>query len=140
MRFCTRCGKEIADQAAVCIHCGRSQNPNDAQNGNNFSTVKYCAHCGKEIASEAVVCIHCGYAVAQPAVHAVPAEDKVSIGYCILAFLFPIFGFIFWGVKHRETPKRARACGITAIVSYILNLIIALIAQVLLESLYHGIF
>ena len=39
MKFCTKCGKELVDEAVVCIHCGcavagstAATNPNDAPN------------------------------------------------------------------------------------------------------------
>jgi hypothetical protein len=79
----------------------------------------YCRTCGNEVNENAEICVHCGCRVA-PAM----SEDKVSIGFCILAFLIPLFGFIYWGVKAKETPKRARAVGITAIVSFVLNIIL----------------
>ena len=59
----------------------------------------FCSKCGTEISDEAVVCVHCGCAVtpAQSTVATpVSEEDKVSIGFCILSFLVPLFGIISW--------------------------------------------
>ncbi len=40
MAFCTRCGKEIHDQAVVCVHCGNAVNNNTtkpaAQDSSSF--------------------------------------------------------------------------------------------------------
>ena len=35
MRFCTHCGKEIADEAVICMNCGCT-----TQNGNMYSPVQ----------------------------------------------------------------------------------------------------
>lgn len=48
--FCKNCGKEINENAAVCIHCGVS-----AGSGN-----KYCSNCGAQPDPLAIVCIKCG--------------------------------------------------------------------------------
>ena len=80
--------------------------------------MKYCSKCGKEILDEAIVCPHCGCAVVKPVTSTQLVNDEVSIGLCVLAALIPLFGIIYWPVKHKETPKKAQACGITAIVSW----------------------
>lgn len=90
--------------------------------------MKYCSRCGKELVDDAIICTNCGSAC-DPAMNAafgnnVPKDtDEISVGLCVLAFFFPIFGIIYWPVRHRYTPKRARAIGITAIVSYAINFI-----------------
>ena len=53
--------------------------------------------------------------------------DTVSIGLCILSALFPIVGVVYWALKYKETPKRARACGITAIVSWVVGFVVGFI-------------
>lgn len=89
--------------------------------------MKFCSKCGHEIVDEAVVCPNCGCAVAatnQPMVGQAP--DEVSVGLCVLAFFVPPFGIIYWPVKHKETPKKARACGITGIVSWGIGMIFSI--------------
>lgn len=54
--FCRNCGKEIADNAAVCINCGVS-----AGQGVNF-----CPNCGAPTTPGASVCTQCGVALSQP--------------------------------------------------------------------------
>ena len=83
--------------------------------------MKYCSTCGKQILDEAIVCPGCGCGVVAPQKH---LEDKISVGLCILAALIPLFGFIYWPVKHNQTPKRAQACGITAIIAFIIYFIL----------------
>lgn len=85
--------------------------------------MKFCSKCGKEILDEAIVCPNCGCAVVNPTVPQQISNDRVSIGLCILAALIPLFGIIYWPAKHKETPKKAQACGITAIVSWVVYML-----------------
>lgn len=85
--------------------------------------MKFCSKCGKEIMDDAVICMNCGCAVENQPL-AQNAVDEVSVGLCVLSFLIPLFGIIYWPVKHKETPKKAQACGVTAIVSWIIWFVI----------------
>ena len=94
--------------------------------------MKYCSKCGTELVDEAIVCPNCGctvegYAPAQPAV-----EDKVSVGLCVLSAFIPLFGIIYWPLKHKETPKKAKACGITAIISWVVSFILSTVSSILM--------
>ena len=80
--------------------------------------MKFCTKCGKEILDEAVICPHCGCVVDRSTFQEI-TNDEVSIGLCVVAALIPIFGVIYWPVNSKKAPKRARACGITAIVSWV---------------------
>lgn len=87
--------------------------------------MKYCSKCGKEILEEAVICPNCGCAVKNNAdIQEIQVEDKASVGLCILAACIPLFGFIYWPVNHKKTPKKAQACGITAIISWAIAFVI----------------
>ncbi len=59
MKYCANCGKEIDDNADVCIGCGCSTKNIITTNRETI----YCIHCGKEIVANAAVCINCGCAV-----------------------------------------------------------------------------
>lgn len=45
MKYCTNCGKEVHDNAVVCVHCGCRLNPNQAMSAirlnTNRSLIKY---------------------------------------------------------------------------------------------------
>lgn len=62
--FCKNCGKQIDDNAAVCVSCGVA-----VGNGTNF-----CPNCGAQTAPGAAVCTQCGVALAQP----IPAGEQKS--------------------------------------------------------------
>jgi len=72
--FCRNCGKEIADNAAVCVQCGVA-----AGQGTQF-----CASCGATTDSSAAVCTNCGVAI-KPAVNSSEQKSKLTAG------LFGIF-------------------------------------------------
>lgn len=84
--------------------------------------MKYCSKCGKQLLDEAVVCVGCGCLVGEIPKSRNSSDDEISIGLCILSFFFPIFGIIYWPVKHSQTPKKAMACGIVAIVSIVMGI------------------
>jgi uncharacterized RDD family membrane protein YckC len=48
--FCRNCGKEISNEAVICIHCG-----NSPKNGKNF-----CHNCGSVIEPKTEICMNCG--------------------------------------------------------------------------------
>ena len=101
--------------------------------------MKYCSKCGKELIDEAIVCPGCGCAVVKPeATPEVNLEgDKVNVGLCVVSALIPLVGLIYWIVKHKEAPKAAKACGITALISWGISIILggALFSNIL-SSLY----
>lgn len=74
---CRTCGKEVAENAVVCMSCGC-----DPQAGD-----KFCPNCGTEVNTAQVICIKCGVALKQLAVagDGVCAKDKTVAG------LFAIF-------------------------------------------------
>lgn len=82
--------------------------------------MKFCTKCGKEIMDEAVVCPNCGCAVDTKKLETLyeSEEDKISVGFCVLSVLIPLFGIIYWPVNHKKTPKRAMVCGISALISW----------------------
>ena len=86
--------------------------------------MKFCSKCGKEIVDEAVVCPNCGCAVAGASMSIDKNAGEVSVGLCVLAALIPLFGLIYWPVKHKENPKGAQAVGITAIVAWAISFVI----------------
>lgn len=105
--------------------------------------MKFCTKCGKELMDEAVVCTGCGCAVANApqSIQTTTTEaDEVSIGLCVLAAFIPLFGVIYWPLKHKETPKKAKACGITALVSWGVGILFSIIFSSVFASLMYNLF
>lgn len=84
--------------------------------------MKYCSHCGAEVNDEAVVCIKCGCSVSttyNQVVGIVSPNDASSKGFAVLGFFFPLVGFILWLVWNNISPKKARSCGIGALIGVV---------------------
>ena len=79
--FCTTCGKQVPDQAAVCPACGAPQ-----QKGNK----KFCPNCGAEANPAAVVCVKCGVALAGTVTVAGDSKDWLTA--LLLAIFVGTFG------------------------------------------------
>ena len=86
--------------------------------------MKFCQHCGKQLLDEAIVCTGCGCSVqAKNNTQVAEVDMSVSAGLVILAVLIPLFGIIYWPVKAKIRPKCAQACGIAAIISWVVSFI-----------------
>lgn len=73
--------------------------------------MKFCQYCGQQLVDQAVVCIHCGCSTGP-----LPKKDKISIFLCILLGHCWVAALIYWAVKQKETPRRAKAVAISAIL------------------------
>ena len=86
--------------------------------------MKFCQHCGKEIMDEAVICPGCGCSVQTNNTQVAEVDNSVSAGMVILSVLIPLVGIIYWPVKAKTRPKCAQACGIAAIISWVISFLI----------------
>ena len=105
--------------------------------------MKYCTNCGKELSDEMIFCPDCGHATdlaSNNAPSKPPMEDKVHIGLCVLAFFIPLFGLIYWLIARNETPKKANAVGLTALISWIINIVMSIIFSVLYAGILAAVF
>ena len=82
--------------------------------------MRFCSKCGNELADEAVICPNCGCDVEATVVK---TDDKASVGLCILSFIFPLVGIIYWAVKRKEAAKKAKACLISAIAGWVFGFV-----------------
>ena len=82
--------------------------------------MKYCQSCGAEVNENAAVCVKCGCSIQQEK----KVDGSASVGLVILAVLIPLFGIIYWPVKAKDRPNCARACGIAAIISWVLGILL----------------
>ncbi len=48
--FCRTCGKEVPENAEICLNCGAKP----------LAGNKYCQNCGAETNPKAVICVKCG--------------------------------------------------------------------------------
>ena len=61
-------------------------------------------------------------------------EDKANVWLVILSWFIPIAGLIIFFVKKEDSPKTAKASGLCALISFIINLLVIVISFVLFFS------
>lgn len=57
-------------------------------------------------------------------------EEKANVGLAILSFIIPLVGLILFLTKKDKQPKTAKACGICALVCFLLGIISSIIMTV----------
>ena len=88
--------------------------------------MKRCPDCNKLLFTNAEACPRCGWKIKQ---------DRISFWLCVLSCLCSLFGIIYWIVAYRQTPRRATACGITALIAPVILTILLVLGLVGLLSL-----
>ena len=76
--FCRNCGKEVSEQAVMCVSCGCPPN----------SGKRFCQSCGAETNPSAEVCVKCGVKLAT----AIPAGAKSKLAAGLLGIFLGGFG------------------------------------------------
>ena len=129
---CKECGKEVSNQAAVCIHCGYELKS------------RVCPECGKDVRKDDKVCNYCGF-------HLVNENDNYQkrnnyalvgmiLGLCsIIAWLLPLIGYpttivgiIFSSLGLSSNKKGMAITGLTlSVIFFILTLINSIVGAVM---------
>lgn len=114
----------MKNKATVCPTCGRSIYAKNSF----FATIKqnstprataYCTKCGGRVSNKAVFCPNCNrFSIGKKTLK--NPNDKIDLGLCLVAFLIPLFGLIYWPKKYKEVPEKAQAVGIMAVISAVL--------------------
>lgn len=100
--FCSKCGKEIEDDARFCQYCG--------------SCVGNVKTEGKEFYQY------------EPQNKPV---DKSSFLWGLLGFIIPIIGLILYLVWKDESPLRAKSCGVGALIRVAINVVASVLVTIL---------
>ena len=95
----------------------------------------YCKNCGNEMEEAASFCSHCGTRLDGNANQSV-SKDRSHLAFGFLCFFIPILGLIFFLVFEKKNPKRARACGVGALIGFI-SLLVWVFGSVLLDMLFY---
>lgn len=116
--FCRNCGKEVADQAVICVSCGCPPK----------SAAKFCHSCGSETNPEATVCLKCGvgFGAAAP-VAGEAAKSKMTAG--LLGIFLGGFGIHrfylgFTGIGVAQIIVTLITCGIGTLWGFIEGILI----------------
>lgn len=67
-------------------------------------------------------------------------QDKVSVGFCILAWFCPLFALIYFLTKKTEKPKCAKAVGIVGLVSIIVYFFAIVVSFAFTGSVFKTVF
>jgi TM2 domain-containing membrane protein YozV len=118
--YCRNCGKEVHDEAVMCVECGVPPGSGKA----------FCQHCGGETVPEAEVCTKCGVRLA--VVREGPSPDAKSklAGGLLGIFLGALgvhrfyLGYVGIGVAQLILALLGiPTCGITYAIAHIWGLI-----------------
>jgi hypothetical protein len=108
MKYCSKCGTELADDAAFCVKCGTATQ----------------APAPEQTQTPAPVA-----APAQAAAPTPPPEepDAPSGGFAVLSFFFPLVGLILFIVWSGSKPLRAKSCGRGALIGFLVSIVVWII-------------
>lgn len=113
MKFCTKCGSQIADDSKFCSNCGAQQSP-------DYNQQSYYNQYNQNTAKPQV-------------------NDYKSFGFALLGFFVPVVGLILYLVWKDETPLKAKSAGKGALVAAILWIIlVALMIFLFIFVISHG--
>ena len=101
--YCKKCGELLNDDAMFCSNCGTAVHTNDVVVYEHSSVYD-------EVARNQKV-------------------DKPSLLLNIVGFLSPLIGWIIWLCLKGSSPIKAKSCGKWATISFVLNLVVNLIAM-----------
>lgn len=111
MKYCSKCGKEIMDEAVICPGCGCAQE-NNVQNNVQGNSVPQIKEALSEVQKE------------------VQKEAWSNSGWSLLGFFIPIVGLILYLVWKETSPSKAKAAGYGALIGFVISLFGSLIAGI----------
>lgn len=85
--------------------------------------MRKCPTCGNEVSDNADICLKCKTSLFSKYSN-YDDNDTVSVWLVILSFFIPLFGLIYLAVHEKEYPNSAKKCGIAAVISYVLNIVV----------------
>ena len=126
MKRCVMCGEKTKAKTVVCPTCAQAANAKKsffakkAERKESTPRAKaYCKSCGGRVDNKAIVCPNCNrFSIGKKTLK--NPNDKIDLGLCLVAFLVPLFGLIYWPLKHEDVPEKAQAVGIMAVISAVL--------------------
>lgn len=129
---CTNCGTDlIEDVATQSYEQSAPQNNYSNYNTYNNQQFKYCTRCGNQCDPKAVICVKCGMQFADMYPNKPLVDDKPSGGLKFLCFLIPILGLVLYLVNMNDKPVSAKAYGKSALIGFIVGIVLYLLIIVL---------
>lgn len=113
---CPYCGNQVSDGLLFCDNCGGTINtnvqngsiPNTHLNYSNTDANNNVMYISEQIEKKLL--------------------DKVSVGICLLSFLIPLVGIIYFFVNRKTYPRKCKGALICAIIGFILPYIFMFIS------------
>ncbi len=129
--YCRKCGKEINDEAYVCIYCGAKahETPEEKPANTGYAGAGYASY---------------GSNNTQPPVTYKKTNGMAIAGF-VCAFLFPLLGLIFSIIGMKQCEERgddgyglAKAGKIISIVFMVLSFVLGIIYGVAIAAIIGG--
>ena len=133
--FCTNCGANLVDNGITEPNPQPTPPPVAPQynynHNNQYNTppCKYCTHCGNPCDPKAVICVKCGAPFGNTYSR---EDDKPSKGLKFLSFIIPLLGLILYLVNMNEKPISAKAYGKSALIGFIVGIVLYVLYFILL--------
>lgn len=105
MKYCKKCGLNLADDTKFCPECGCDLN--------NSHQESYMDEVYKVLNNQS------------------SSDDHKSFGWALIGFLFPIIGLILYLVWRDDRPLRARSVGKGALMCVVIPIIVLVILVVI---------
>ena len=123
--FCRACGKELDDNAAICMGCGVPMGKGS----------RFCPACGGETCKEAVFCVNCGVGFVRPA-PVVPADARSRILAGILGIFFGGIGVHNFYLKRTKRAVIQLLMGLSVIIPYLFMIVAAIISDAVVADIW----
>lgn len=116
-----QCGCMISTNATTCPKCGHVMKGSSQNNGGSQQT--YYPPQQPYYPPQQAVQQNCP---PQPTYQ----PDQANFGLCILSFLIPLFGWIYYFVKRKDFPVKAKSCCNWAWIGFGANLLISILGGI----------
>lgn len=130
MKYCSNCGKELADSVAFCSECGAPQQARQAQQTQQAQQAQQAP--GAPGGSYQ----HPAYQ--QPPMQGYPVQqapvDSGSFGWAVLGFFIPIVGLILFLVWKDQKPLSSKKAGLGALIGVIATVAFYIIFYALIAA------
>lgn len=128
-KFCSNCGTNIEQENKFCQNCGANIIP-----GNNF-----CQNCGQSIenkinqniSAQTDINMNMSSITTEQTqtsnIQNNNSTNQVNVLLVIVSFFIPLVGMIIFLTTIKKAPKNAKACGISALASTIISIVLSLL-------------
>ena len=105
MKYCPYCGKQLLNEAVLCVGCGC--NVRHVRGLATSQTTKFCNYCGVETLKDAVVCPKCGCLLAKSSGNVLQIMTKILL---VLSGVVVLLGAIVMLILALVDTNIANAC------------------------------